>query len=294
MAHTINTLIECPFNLNGAYSITVNGSPATINGVGQSKWYRPVLANGSNTGGATDPLSFASVLDTALGANWSVNTPDASGLTTITWSGVGTGTVSWSSGTGLIIRNLMGFTADLSLASGATATPTYPPAYRLLSISLFDDTDWRPEAAGSSYSETDAGTVYGINSGRVRTRRVFRFGFHPRDPSLTVVPGNYVFPSWSGSFVGKLVAPTDNLPSLSPPQPFSMLDFWSVARGRRLAGSLGQYQQLRVGAVPWDEFYLDKRTCETGLGVDLVRAAWNQVIRVGPWGILLVQAGVTF
>lgn len=295
MGHTITTMIECPFNLVGAYPITVNGTPVDVNGAGVNKWYRHQLCNGSNTGTEASPQSFASHFDSVLGAGFSVDVVTAEGKYSITWSGGGSATIAWGVSTGTIIRDLLGYTGTLSFSNGQTIVSDYVPAYRMVSIGLMDDTDWRPEAAGSSYAETDGGVVAGVNSGRAKTRRSWRSRYHPRDPAYTTPPVNPVFPASAGSFVGKMVAPTDNLPSSNPPQPFSMLDFWSVARGRRLAGALNNFQQLRTFSVTtWDEFYLDKKTCETGLGVDLVRAAWNQILSVGPWGILLVQAGVTF
>lgn len=303
MAQTITTIIECPFYLSGSYAFTTNsgGTPVDVNGAGNSLWYRPALARSGATGTTAQPKSILNVVDTALGANWTVNPPSTTGYNSITWTGGGSNDINWGAGTGLIIRNLLGFSGNLSFTSGQTQTATYPAPYRLCLISRRDDTDWRPEAVGSAFTEAEDGSVYGFSSGRVLQRRILTLAHHPRTaadvstaPVLSGFLATPMFPNFTGSSVSQITAPVEGLPTAVPTLPWTVLQHWHASRGRLLAAAFGTYQQILTGAVTtFDECYLDAPTCNRGPNFQLRDKRLNMICEAQTWGFNLFTAGVS-
>lgn len=304
MANDVTSVIEGTFNLDGAYTISVDGVSVDVNGTGVNAWYRIVFANSANTGAVDSPLSFSSHLDSLIGPDYSVRPPTSAGLFAIRRDAVGSGTIDFSDSLeGLFIAALLGYTTTvLNFSSGQTITAEYPPAYRLLLIGAGNDTDWQAEGVGTAVTETDDGAVYVLTGNRVKQRRSFTLEHHVRDAGLWIVapfagvfPNTPVLPDPAGSYVGKMVDQTEDLPTAAPPVPFTVLDFWATQRGRPMAAIIATFQPMLANpsTLRWDEAYLDKKTCDAGPFIKLRDARWNSVMSPGPWGFTLFEAGVT-
>jgi len=299
MSQTVTTVLECPFKLKGIYAITVNGVSKDVNSSSSAQvyWYRPVLAASSGAGASTnDPKSFFAHFASLLGAGFVFSYPTSTGKFTLGWSGMGTATVVWGSGKGRIIRDLLGFTGDLSIPTGTTVTSTYVPAYRLCIVERRNDTYWTMMGTGNAYAESDNGEVAGANGRRVKMRRLFTLGMHPTHPSSSTaaIPSTPVLSNLDGADSGRLLDPGENLETTSPPAPFTVHAFWCAARGRRLAAALGTFPQLVSGSIAiFDEVFLDAKTCNEGPRISLREARWSELMDVGPWGFTLRQEKVS-
>ena len=280
----VQTVIECPFALVGAYSITVGGGAVSINT--GTTWYRQALTRPSDTGAAHEtPKSFLGTLAAALGAGWTVNIPTALGKASITRSGGTSSSIAWSTGTGAIIRDLLGFTGDLSFTSGQTIESTHVPAYRIVSECRARDNDGPPRVAGGAWSRSENGKVSGYGSGLYLVDRTFELQLHPRDAATATAISSVstaALPNRTGGTRARLRQPTEQLPATSPTLPMSIHEFLHMSRGRALAGVFGWFETLRTGAsLYFDEVYLDEKSLQAGnasllrLQTDKWNALWT-------------------
>lgn len=298
-SNAITTLVECPFKLTGVYAITVTGVGVNINSSSSSDvyWYRHAICRSGATGTATLPKSFLGHLAAALGSDWTVTTLLVSGKWKIKYTGAGTGTIVFGSGKGAIIRALLGLSSDVSLATNAERTSDYIPPYRIAAYERKNDSHWRAEGAtGAAYSESGKGVVTGVEGGFLKQRRRWTWGSHPTQPSSLggVLLATPALPDLTGAYTGRLTTPSEDLSATSPPNPWTMLDFWSAAKTRVLAGALGTFQGIFTGSTTkFTEFYVDANTCEKGPFISLRDAQWSELMDLGPWGFTLWQEGVS-
>lgn len=295
------SVYECPFKLKGAYPVTVDGGVVNVNSASSNvvTWFRIAIVTSAGTGASHEsPKSFCSHVRSVFGSSaWRVNPSDETGHVTIRRDAGTTGTIVWGSGKGRIVRDLLGFTADITLAPAATIVAPNPPAYRILTIERRGDTLWQPVTAGGAFSESDGGKVSGVASRRLKTYRRFTLGLHPTTPaSITAMQANTpALPSLEGAYAGRMVLPTEDLESTpsTVPVPFTVLDFFAAARGRQLAMKTN-FQELIAQTSPYfDEVYLDAKTCNEGPFMNLKDARWSELMDVGPWTFLLRNARQT-
>lgn len=294
MGNPVTTILEAPFELSGTYQVSLNSSTKTVNT--GDVWYRMALARSSATGAVTNPKSFYSVFGSAMGGGISVSV-STTGYTTITWTGGGTATLNWTGTNATILRDLLGYTGNLSIANNATATSTYPTAYRMLITGRVNDTHWQAEPIGAAYAEGEDSVVSGVSSGTFLQRRRMAFKHHPIDPSAQSTLGFYATPTrpnLTGANVSQLLTPTTLPPTASPLMPWTVLQQFHVSRAMLLGASFGDFQRLLTGSVlTFDEVYLDKDTCEKGPFLNLTDPKWGMACDPGPWGFLLKNAGVS-
>lgn len=207
-------------------------------------WYRIFLAPpiGTSDGTETKPHELLGVIEAGLVADrWSVRL-QRTGRVKITYSGTGTGTISWSTGNALAVRNLLGFTANISLTSGSSITGTYPPMGVLLMRAREKASDWIARAAGFAGSLAGNGVVSGRTDGRRILTQTFTSRLHPRTWAEASTFGAYTTPLFT----------LDNAATrrLQPSGPVGLDGAWSVdqfvttALGRRLGMALGTLQEL--------------------------------------------------
>lgn len=288
MTAIVQTMVECPFALVGAYSITVGGGAVSINT--GTIWYRQSLARSSDTGTThATPKSFLGTFAAALGAGWTVNIPTAVGKFSITRSGGTSSTIAWSTGTGAVIRDLLGFTGDLSFTAGQTIESTHVPAYRIVSECRARDNDGPPRVAGGAWSRSEDGKVSGFGPDLYLIDRTFELQLHPRDAATATTIASVstaALPNRTGGTRARLRQPTEQLPANSPSMPMSIHEFLHLSRGRALGAVLGWLESLRAGtALCFDECYLDEKTLQAAnaslfaLHSDRWNALWN--VRLG-------------
>lgn len=207
-------------------------------------WYRIFLAPpiGTADGTETKPNELLGVIEAGLvDSRWRVELLPI-GRVKITYLSTGTGTITWSTGDALVVRNLLGFTANISLTSGSSITATYPPMGCLFMRAREKASDWTARAAGLSASLAGNGVVSGRTDGRRILTQQFTSRVHPRTWTEAARHGSYVTPLYS----------LDNAATrrLQPTGPVGLSGAWScdefitTALGRRLGMALGTLQDL--------------------------------------------------
>lgn len=178
-------------------TVTDNGGvnrSVTVANTGQ--YVRAYIAE--NGGGTTtdDPLELFATAGAALsslsgGGTWAVTMrPD--GRTRVMWTGLGNGEIS----AGPLLAAL-GFTATTGvIASGASATSTYPALGLLLWAYGEQDTGWLPEQAIARSSDS-LGRTYSFASSYIRWARNQSAVWVPRVWSGNSA-GEYLSPAWWG------------------------------------------------------------------------------------------------
>lgn len=299
MSNEIRTVIECPFQLVGTYALTVGGGTVNI-AAGAGTWYRHALARGSDTGTTVlTPRSFSSYLDTQLGADFTVEIPTAEGYYSIKYTGASPPvTIDWSSGAALIIRDLCGYTGNLTFtATNQSIAATKIPPYRICSYARVDDTEVQARSAGSAVSRDEQGRVTGFRSSAVLLERSFVLDLVPRDPTIKTARNSLaspMFPDRTGSTRSRLQYPTEQLPNNQPTSPMSLHELWAYALNRPLACVLGWWKELRAGAALYfDEADLSEETAARNEPLEKLRdVRWNAMARF-PVKLSITEMGVS-
>jgi hypothetical protein len=216
-----------------------------------TKHFRTFLC-GSAGGGtsATDPQEFLAYVEglfNAAVAGWTVRMR-ADGRVEMT-NAAGTFAVPWTaaSATGAIVRNLLGYTADIpSTAAGTYVAADYHPTHLLLSGARVGSKGWQPERPMSAYAALDDGTTYGWDSGYVRRSQQFDSHFHPTDATAMAARSSTLTPAHAAKSRWKqpTLAPA---PDLAPP--WSVEDFLFTCGGYRVGAALGTFQALVAGSA---------------------------------------------
>lgn len=166
MTTTPTVLLAQVIKLVGTIEVAVTDSfstrTVTLVAAATTRYGRIYLAAagaaGTSASGPYDILdAFEDALNAAPGAAyWSVRL-QASGAVRITYNSTGTGTITWTS---TDLRNLLGFTGNLSLAQDAYSTATYAPGGCIVaSCADEEDTGWQATPTGVASSETLAGVA---------------------------------------------------------------------------------------------------------------------------------------
>jgi hypothetical protein len=266
----IRTFLAQPFLLPNTYTGTVidDDSPGgrSFAIAGASKYHRVKLAPTSADGSEDAPFELLAKYQAALrngGTKWTV-TLTTEGLVRTTYSGTTTnGQVQWGTGatTGQPIKNVLGYTANLGpLTPGASATASYQPLFCLFNCARPRDTEWDPMPAGVAASKTGLGRVVAFDSGVECYSRAMDFAWHPATDAFRIAQGalgtiiRQPFTSTRRRQPSSVVGTT-----LTPP--WTVHEFLALARGRRLAAVINQFQEYVAGSVSsWNAVYLDPET----------------------------------
>ena len=210
-----------------------------------TKYFRTFLC-GSSGGGtsATDPQEFLTQVAArfnAAVAGWVVRMR-TDGRVEIT-NTAGSWSIAWATtASGVITRNLLGFTADVATTNASVyATATYLPTHFLATLGRVGDEGWKATRPSGAYEQLDDGSQYGWDSGYVRRERTFDLFAHPTDATAmtalasTITPLHAIKTRWK--------QPTATAATtLSPP--WSVEDFVATSGGVRLGCALGTLQTL--------------------------------------------------
>lgn len=236
-------------------------------------WYRVFLAPpiGDADGTEAKPYELLGVLEAGLvDTRWRVRLT-STGRVKITYLGTGTGTISWSTGDALAIRNVLGFAANISLLTGASATAPFAPCGVLYMLSRENCTGWVATAAGHAAARAGNGMVTGrTDNRRVRTQR-WTSRVHPRTNAEALTYGSFCTPVFPpDSWVSRALQPSGPM-GVEPP--WSVDEFCTTALGRRLGMALGTLQDMIAFArYDYEVGYLSP---ETSAGLKLPKSSGN-------------------
>lgn len=244
--------------------------------------YRIFLAPSGGTGTESSPWELLSALKTACdaatsGANpyaWSLT---ASGFVQLVYTGSGTTSITWDAGH--VLRNVLGFTGNLS--SVLTSTASYHPTHCAYSEGREQDSDWIVQAGKQPAGITRGGRTFARSDGARRLIRKLRFAPLP------------LYWEHRASVAGLGVECTPAMPddlsrALLPSAaaggapPWSWCDLVQSSPGKRLGAALGTYQELLDTPGDYDACYLHPETVSSdstqGLSTDEFRLArWQDV-----------------
>lgn len=239
-----------------------------------------------STGGSgteADPWDLLAKIKAALnagatGAPWTVPL-SAAGYAGLGYSGVGAADLAWHAGH--VVRNVLGFAADLVAFTSATAPQQ--PTHVVYGFGEVSDTQWF-----ASHDDAACGTrgndVYARNDETALVSRVIKYDMVPRDASTIAA-----FPGHSSASPYQPAKSRLRTPGGAPGTagPWSWMDLVSSARGKRLAANFGLFQEAIAGAVTtYDAVKLDPETCQRGARPSLKVQDWNQ--------FLLLELGFRF
>lgn len=265
MAEAIGYMLAQAFHIVDAQTASTTddrGGPTTRTLA--AAWYRTRLCPVAGTGTETDPAELLNAVAAALGSTkWTVRLVP-SGFVEITYTGTGTGTISWGAGN---IGLLLGFSSGVGpLAANTSATATYLPSHCVLSIACDPDTGWVDGPGRFAGAALPNGTVYGWHDGRATMKRTAAFRLLPRDwtarTSLSAqgTPAYPVNTRWLS-------------PSTSEPYqalPWSALDMLATAAGRQCGVTWGDFAAIFAGTVTsYDVVYLAPETFTQGTRLSL-------------------------
>lgn len=260
--------------LVGAVTVAVSDSFSTrtitlVSG-GSTTYARVFLADGAASGTtASSPIDLLRTLEALLNAApgsslWLVRL-DPTGAVRVTYQGTGTGTITWS---GTSLRNLLGFTAGLSIAAGGSSLATYAPGGCVIApCAAEDDSDWQPIATGVAAGETQTGAVVALDSTYRRLARKLQLRFLPKTPAEQT-SGERLTPALPTDSVANSTRYTAPASAAYFEQGYSAHEF--IATAHRTAGApcafaLGDLQELIAGsATTFDVGYLSATTLRGG------------------------------
>lgn len=249
MAQTIGSMMAAVIRWTTNYNLTVvdaadpGGRTVSINPTG-TRYYRVFLgafSGGTTASAAIDLLQhLEDQLNATTGAtDWAVEML-STGFVKITYSGLGTASITWDAG--LVVPKQLGYagtdtgTLDPGLGTGST-TATYHPTHVVYSLNRAKATDWVQRPPPSALAEMDSGEVYGWTGGKWVQSYTFDSEFHPRTWTVRASTSAAATPAISEHGVRMSLAT-----AVSPP--------WSVEDALVYAGqtaSWGQHAGFALG-----------------------------------------------
>lgn len=275
MARYPVALLAQTFSLSSAHQINITDSDATsprsknINSTAATLYFRHFIAADSTATASTATTQalahkFNSHLQAVLndgvtGTLWTVaSDPVGTGRYKITYGGNGTGTITWdgTSSTSTVPRNLCGFTANISLASGASVTATYQPTYALPVLNRARSPNWQRQPPAGAWATMPDGVVYGYRNSIRHARYQFTMTGHPTSSSLQASLESWGTPVYPDAVARWTTPPTSSAVSASnnPAPPWSYWDFLDTAAGN----AIGLYDVAAAGST-YDLVYLDPK-----------------------------------
>lgn len=276
------------FSLSGAtHTATIVDEDGTrtnldLNGGTTERFYLTKLS-AAGSGTATDPWEFLAKMQAMIrGANarWTLSLL-ASGKVQIQYSGTGTGTITW--GGSCYVQMLLGYTSDISIASGGTQVSEYHPSHIVYAVAAADD-GWQNTPGRFTGHRMPDGTVYGWGDGLAGRRREMTLKLCPRDYTT----GQAIEADEPGVTCGTPMFGQSNRwlnPASSEagqPLPWGINDMQATAGGKR-CGFTDDFANLIASPSTCDVVYLEPEalTAKSSLsvpGMDTLRD-------VGPIGL---------
>lgn len=250
MAENLHTAIAVPYTLPAGASVAVVDATSTrtvtlpAGGVVRhflASAFRTTL--GTALGTEADPYEAGALLQLLLraaGSNtWWTVAMGADARWRITYSGSGTGTLTWTS---TVLAPLFGFAANVSLTTGQTATAAYGPTHWAASFAKVNDTGRTTMPVKVAGAEMEDGTVYAWLAPRQRTRRSFDLRFHPRTAALAASLGSFATPAYPTT-LAKEASPTRDI-AAGYALPWSLYETLRASAGCLVAVAFGNLQPL--------------------------------------------------
>lgn len=195
----------------------------------------------------TAPTAFISYLVRQLNtgtAGWSCAV-GADGFLSIGWAGTrNPGTITFP-GTN-VVRNLLGFNANISIAPTGTQKATYHPTHNVYMMSRANDTGWPRIPPAMAGARLPTGRVFGWKDRRKVWKRTFDSRFHAYDWATRIAGTiNGVASPYTGDTSRQSTA--SNTPGIVPP--YGMDDFFDSALGNRIGAMFGTFQTVAAGTA---------------------------------------------
>lgn len=252
MAKNPHSLFSLPVKWTGGpYAANVTDGGGTLRAVNLipsgTLWTRTYLAPTSGGTSETSPTDLLRYVEARLnaapgtGSEWSVSLT-AAGLIQIAYSGSGTGDIFWTTSTA--VRNALGFTGNLSLASGASALATHHPAFCWLPYSLEGDPGWQPEPSMLVSSKLSTGQEVVWSEGTQELERAMRARFCPSTEAVRIARGVYGTPYYPPADEPTRWTLPSIVPSAVAASGWTVHETLSVAPGLRTAMALYDLQSL--------------------------------------------------
>jgi hypothetical protein len=293
VAETITTALNATLALTTSYTATVvdqhdvGGRTATFGTGATTTYWRVCVAavSGTPSTSAGSPVHLLVYLQTQLnagsgGGNYWTVAINSSGFVAISYSGTGTGTITWS---GTVIRNILGFTGNVSCASGGTQTATYHPTHVAYFLGTSNATNWVDDPPLCAIDTSRDGSTYGLTDTQGLRTYTFDGLFHPYDWGTRATLGmsstaSSATPIWGDSTRFKTRSATAGI---VPPS--GLVDFFHACRannsvsGMAKCGALiGNFQSAVLGTVStFDEVYLSADTLTKTNAAKPSVANWN-------------------
>jgi hypothetical protein len=272
VAETITTAIFATLALLDDTTLTV-----TENGVGSS----PVIATNNTTtywriwcassaSPATPsttpsaPKSLIAHIDNKLGANWTVGL-NAAGFVYFTYSGAGNASIVFPD---TILRNVLGFQANVSVSSGGTSTAPYHPTHTAYFLGTSNATNWVDSAPLGAFAEPRDGTTYGWTDSAAVQTYSFDGLYHPYDWTARTTLGMSATSSSATPYQGDSTRRKTRSATAGITPPFGLLDFrYACAANNGTAGMsrcgalISTFQSAVSGSTTtYDEVHLSADT----------------------------------
>ncbi len=270
--------------------VTDQSFPGTHTVTWAAGYYRTFLAPTTGVGTSdTDPKEFIAYVMSILGSRWKVSMT-ATGRISVTNLGNITGEIKWGT---YVVRNALGFAADILLTAGASITAPNQPTHMILSCSRTNDTGWQDEPAGEAGAEFPDGVVDYLGDGYTLSRRTYTLARLPRTSVEATSLSSNVTPMWPiDSATTRRKQPTATVASTSTAVVYSVHEFLASALGKRIAVTHGDFQALvALSATTYDLCYLSPKT-RAGKAVHSV-AYWKARMDRPGVEVLWYDSGVT-
>lgn len=247
-----HSLFALPVRWTGgpfAANVTDSGGVLrSVNLIGSSTlWTRTYLAPSTGGTSETAPTDLLRYVEAALnaapgsGTDWSISLT-AAGLVSLYYGGSGTGAIVWTTSTA--IRNALGFTGNVSIATGTSVTATRHPAFCWLPYSLEGDPGWQPEPSLLVSSKLSTGQEIVWSEGTQELERMMRARFCPATEAIRISRNVYGTPYYPPADEPTRWTVPSIVPTAVASTGWTVHETLSVAPGLRVAMALYDLQQL--------------------------------------------------
>ncbi len=243
-----------------AWSVTdlFSTRTVTINPGSAARYFRTYLAlasgGGTNAGTVASPDELLAHISTQLNAGtsatrWSL-TMNAIGIVSFNYSGASTATIAFTT---TQIRDLLGFTGNISIVGPGSQTASYQPTHMAFFSSRPGPNVWQPIPAKIVGAEMPNGDVYSWRSSSCRMRRTFDLGLLARDIAMRGTIGDLSMDTPIYPAKSRWAAPSA---ALGTAPPWSVYELMRTSDGTRLGAAFGNFQAMAAGSdLLFDEVY---------------------------------------
>lgn len=284
MSAQVSSLISMSVKLPAAGNVyATKGATTGVASLSSGLWVRHYLASSASAGTAqTAAKEAGAALQAALNAvsgmsAWSVrfrsdaryelcNTASSYSLA---WDG--------TSGSNYILRDLFGFTGNVSGSAGVYTVADFGPYGVVSSIGRSDPAGWVPEVPMAASAIMLNGVAYGFSARTTRHSRTCTLLFHPyRTDDRTA--GSFTHTPWAHDPAYWQVSAGQALAAGSGRTvPYGVLEWLLAANGRELGVAFSPYgfdQHVSGATTQYDVAYLDYASVRPAV-VALASANWS-------------------